>query len=556
MDQCSTNDSAKAALHPGRAEWLLAGGVVLSLLVLRWLSTYNQPWSSDEPQHLHVVWAWANGLLPYRDVFDNHTPLFHLLYAPFFRYLGERPDILEPMRLAIFPLFVVCIACIYRLGCVAFSPRAGLWGALFASLHPLFFYKMAEFRTDVLWAALWLVTLVILTGGPLTRWRLFLSGVALGATFAVSMKTILLLGVVLTAGALIALRFRREEPARPFRAVALDSAAAIAGLALIPGLLLGFFASQGALDPLYYCVITHNTIPGEQTASELLKRFIEFPHPLLFLCALVVAFALPLYGKGWPRLKTRLFLVLVAVLFYPMLHSFWPKITGQSNLPWYPLVMLCIAPVLVWLAQRCRLPAAGLLAFLLVVQGVWMWQNYESSSRSNRNRIRELALALQLTKKGETVMDAKGEVIFRPRPYYYVLETITSQRLAMGLLPDEISASLIESRTAVIRPSRRLTAAAQEFVDENYVSIGKFYVLGQHLKRDIAVRITIPGEYTVIGKKGPVPARLNGEPFSPTQWLDAGEYKIEVESPADRKAALIWTRAASLGLSPFRKRTP
>ncbi|MEI9898034.1 MAG: hypothetical protein WDN28_30300 [Chthoniobacter sp.] len=37
---------------------------------------------SDEPQHLHVVWAWTKGLLPYRDVFDNHAPLFQICARP------------------------------------------------------------------------------------------------------------------------------------------------------------------------------------------------------------------------------------------------------------------------------------------------------------------------------------------------------------------------------------------------------------------------------------------------------------------------------------------
>src|SRR4029453_6168695 len=52
-----------------------------------------------EPQHLPVVWAWTQGLLPYRDVFDNHMPLFHVLSIPAFLALGERPDAVLWMRL-------------------------------------------------------------------------------------------------------------------------------------------------------------------------------------------------------------------------------------------------------------------------------------------------------------------------------------------------------------------------------------------------------------------------------------------------------------------------
>ena len=59
-----------------RLEVLVAAGFFLVLLALRCFYASNQPWDSDEPQHLHVVWAWANGMLPYKDVFDNHAPLF------------------------------------------------------------------------------------------------------------------------------------------------------------------------------------------------------------------------------------------------------------------------------------------------------------------------------------------------------------------------------------------------------------------------------------------------------------------------------------------------
>jgi hypothetical protein len=45
---------------------------------------------SDEPQHLHVMWGWTRGLVQYRDVFDNHLPLLHLLFAPVMALVPER----------------------------------------------------------------------------------------------------------------------------------------------------------------------------------------------------------------------------------------------------------------------------------------------------------------------------------------------------------------------------------------------------------------------------------------------------------------------------------
>ena len=81
-----------------RVELGIGVAILLVLLGLRWFYVNAQRWDSDEPQHLHVVWAWANGMLPYKDVFDNHSPLFQAISAPFFALLGERSDIVTAMR--------------------------------------------------------------------------------------------------------------------------------------------------------------------------------------------------------------------------------------------------------------------------------------------------------------------------------------------------------------------------------------------------------------------------------------------------------------------------
>src|SRR5579885_3030270 len=58
---------------------------VTALLLIGSLTALHAFWlhgiayNSDEGQHLHVAWSWTQGLLPYRDVFDNHGPLFGLI---------------------------------------------------------------------------------------------------------------------------------------------------------------------------------------------------------------------------------------------------------------------------------------------------------------------------------------------------------------------------------------------------------------------------------------------------------------------------------------------
>src|SRR5207253_3754922 len=87
----------------------LAVLVVLSA-IMRIVAYFRFRFDSDEPQHLHVAWGWTQGLVQYRDVFDNHAPLFHLASAPLLRLLGERDDILLWMRAPMLVLFAIVIA--------------------------------------------------------------------------------------------------------------------------------------------------------------------------------------------------------------------------------------------------------------------------------------------------------------------------------------------------------------------------------------------------------------------------------------------------------------
>src|SRR5438132_6772311 len=77
-----------------KAERRAAVILFVLLLAMRVLYACHYRIDSDEPQHLHVVWGWANGQLPYLNFFDNHAPLFHILCAPLFTLLGERADII------------------------------------------------------------------------------------------------------------------------------------------------------------------------------------------------------------------------------------------------------------------------------------------------------------------------------------------------------------------------------------------------------------------------------------------------------------------------------
>ncbi len=106
---------------------------------------------TDEAQHLHVVWGWAHGMLPYRDFFDNHVPLFHVLCVPFYLLMGDRADLLIWARMAMLPIFLLCLLCAWMTARAVFGQRAALWTAVGVCLWPQFLDCTAQFRTDDLW---------------------------------------------------------------------------------------------------------------------------------------------------------------------------------------------------------------------------------------------------------------------------------------------------------------------------------------------------------------------------------------------------------------------
>ena len=563
LDDTTTSSWGKLT----RMERIMACTAAALLLVLRWFYARSLPWNSDEPQHLHVVWAWATGLLPYRDVFDNHTPLFHLLSVPLFRLLGERADIVLPMRLAMIPLFAMSLWCTYRVGAQVFSPRAGLWSALLLGFYPKYFFMMGQYRTDVLWTVLWVGALVVLTGGVLTKRRLFFAGLLVGAAFAVSMKTALLLLTMIAAGVVTWIAYWRFAPrktdASPASIGILSSTtAALAGLLLIPSLIVSFFAMKGALDPLYYCVIQHNILPDKNGWLHELRRFYS-RESLTLLPALALAATSRAFFVADPRRTSRqLFVILLAGFYCPLLRGFWRTITSQDYVPWYPLLALVVAPAILLIAAvvTLRWPRWGvwlaLPLLLLLAGGELRWILRRSIfGEGSPDRIATIAQTLRLTEPGEYVMDPKGDLIFRPRPYYYVLETLTHRRLKYGLMKDELSERLIETRTAVVETSSsRMTEKSLDFVHRNYLRVGYLDVLGKMIStyQDGAAlfEVTIPERYIITAKQGRVAGTLDGQPLDGARWLAAGPHELRLTSPAS-EVAVVWARALERGFSPF-----
>jgi len=560
---------ARAGEGAGGKEWrgerAMAVWLFAVTLLLRIVHVFHYPVNSDEPQHLHVVWGWAHGLLQYRDVFDNHTPLFHLLCAPLLFVFGERPGILYLMRLAMIPLSVAALWGTYQLGWVLFSRRVGLWAAVFTGLLPGFFFCSGEFRTDDLWTVLWLLALAVAVRGQLTWKRGLGVGFLLGTAVGVSLKTTLLLAsfgvAVLAAASLTA-----KDRARPLLCrLSLCAVAALAGLVVVPSALVLFFFAQGALVPFVYGTVQHNILPG-------LGHW-RYPQQSLL-------FPTMLPGLWWGartiirrtadvRLAARRAVIfLTPAIYISALFSFWPLLTREDYLPFYPLLILLLTPVILavpgWIAhwRGSLLPPRfvvlvptcfAILEIACVVGDRSLWRD------RTRNATDLLAEVLQLTQPTDPVVDVKGETVFRPRSSYYVLEDITRARISQGLLADDIPERLVATRTCVAAAdNEKFPPRTRAFLQENYLPVGHLRVAGQFLTPRTAndgvasfpFDVRIPAQYAVISETGTSTGWLDGTPYEDARFLVPGPHEYR-SSSGEGRLALVWAQAVERGFSPF-----
>ena len=542
----------------------LAGVFLLAVLGLRILYAWHFRIDSDEPQHLHVVWAWSRGLLPYRDVFDNHTPLFQALCAPLFRALGVRADILLPMRAAMIPIFAATIWCVWKIARSFCTPRLALWTAVLAALWPPFFFTSIEFRTDELWALVWLLTLTVLVTGKLSAARLFCAGLLLGAAFCVSMKSSLYAAALVFAlGALLI--FRRAAGERTDgRRIGQGACCAVAGVLLMPALVVLFFILNGAGPQMYDCVIRHNILPGTHNLGGVARSVF---HWLLWLLPLGAGGMLIARLPLSPDVRCRIaFAFFAAALYGSTLLSFWPILTAEDYLPFYPAMAITAAPALLWLgcfaASRLRLPAVAAPALFAAASMAWIVRAQSPLTDETADKIGIIADTLRLTGEDDWVMDAKGETIYRNRASRYVMEELTNKRLRSGLLPDDVAHWLIEKRAPLVT-TRRMPLAARAFIKANYVAIAyRLRTLGQVLREDgvptrgpIHFEIAVIHRYTLVTREGIAAGTLDGTAFTAPRELAAGPHEF---LPAKSTGALIlvWAQAVERGYSPFTKIKP
>lgn len=529
-----------------RWPWLALA--LLATMRLAWLNAY--PLNSDEAQHAHVAWAWTQGLRLYRDVFDNHGPLFSGLHAWVLRAIGERPDALTWLRLSMQVWYAVALFSIWRIGRRLYTPHIAFYAMLIVALVPRFFFVSGQFRTDDMWMALWLAALAVVAGAPPRAWRWFVAGLLAGAALSVSQKTLVLLCLALLAGVVVSLARPTGRRAPPWRSIACG----LFGLVLVPAIFIAWIAWRGDLGPAWYALVGYN-VGGASKAYALPKLGV-----FLLLSGICVYLAfrhvrrLAREAFDWP-----VFLALQAGLFLFLVWFVWPLITAQDFLPAIPplVLVLCGATArLPWLresALRRRVLAKAVIGVecIALVMTAPPWSDRLGCQRE------ELATVLRYTDPGDTVMDAKGDAIFRPRPFFPVIESMAMIRLRSGHMPDTIAQSLVEHRTMLVL-RRRLPPASDTFVETSYLPVtGDVWMAGMYVASERGMRtvdLALPGDYVLTDGTQRLRASIDGGAVSDSWNLGVGKHQIDTTT--DRALLLVWRQAWERGWRPAVVRPP
>ncbi len=534
----------------------MALGLLIAGISLRLLYIQHYRIDSDEPQHLHVVWAWTQGLLPYRDVFDNHSPLFQALSAPLFRFFGERPDIVLPMRLTELPLYVLSVLCVWRLAARFCEPKVAMWTGVITALLPPWFLASIEFRPDQLWTLCWL--LILLTAGSQTRSlsRSFGFGALLGLSFCVSMKSTLF-ALALGQAAIAQFIFQwRADRRLLWKGLGRHLGAVLAGLSIPPSLVWLYFVRHHATGDFIYGVIGHNVLPGSGGHIMGLTALIRWSAG----AAIAGAAGWAITRTPLPQEKRKQFALLFFSNWFYLLSllAFWPVVTMEDHLPWLPSSTLLGVPVLFWLAGRSLprlLPGAG--GLLGMAEFLWLFATVLPWQDDTGNKIGMVADTLKLTAPGDFVMDSKGETIYRRRPFRYVLESRTFQRLKRGWLVDDIPDRLARTRTP-LATLQRMPRLARTLIRSNYIPIAyRLRVAGKMIRNQpvsagehCAFEVVVPQRYALITPSGVPAGSLDDRPFDGPRELGPGMHLFIPSKPAG-EIALIWAPALERGYSPF-----
>ena len=461
--------------------------IIISLIIVTFLLRipilFVRYFDPDEFQHLHAAFSLYNGLIPYRDFFEHHTPFIWFLLAPLYPIFGADIPLIYAARILMLIFTAGIFYLTYLLGKRFYSSDIGLLATLFLSCMIMFLEQTIEIRPDVPETFFLLLSLLFITRGiteKANKWYV-LSGLAIGISILFSQKALFaLVGLVaIFVWIFIENRFAHEQD-RPKNQSIKEFFLFISGL-VIPifltccfFLVLGyltefinlnliinlrwkvrfspsvflipsfkqntFFWTLGIMGLLLATIDLHNKderLKGSFTmllsAYALLIGLFLIPVPykeyyvmvlplLAIYCAYTLKIIISFSISEKPIIKWNLIRFIISVLTFIIALCYMLDFIQPSLLN-SKIAYEIICGILVILIILTLLKGKRNIALLLASIGIIIFplqQIYHQTERSNTGQLEDIKFIMNNTTPDDTVLDGwSGFGVFRPHAYYY-----------------------------------------------------------------------------------------------------------------------------------------
>jgi hypothetical protein len=429
-------------------------------------------------------------MIPYRDFWENHTPLFHIIISLLFTFLSESSNVIIILRyLCLLPVILIFYLT-YKLIESFSNQRILLYTIFFLCMNKWFIEKTCEARPDSILVLLSLAGIYFwIKGLESTKNRfLFISGLFTGLAFITSPKAIVTILALVFSEFLYAMTNKGKLS---FKNIIKKNLIFLSGL-LIPFIFLYFYLFfNNALSPFYHCFWT-SVIKNPNRfspASDIRKSF--FINTTFWIFS-IAGFLLFLYRFSTKKEKSIYhctflsIIILHSIIYYKLMPSPYP----QSALILFPILSFYAANSFhafeLYLANKVHRRFGRIFLYTIIVFSVispFVGFIYQDSIFENKNSIQKqkIDFILSHTPKDARIFDCQGFYIFRkPACYYAVLVKDVLIAMEKGLIHYDINADLIKNRCSMGIIDYRWTMLPKEtiqFFNENFVMFPKLNLL-------------------------------------------------------------------------------
>jgi hypothetical protein len=497
---------------------------------------------ADESQHLHAAWLVGQGQVPYRDFWENHTPLLYCALAPLTRWLPDRPEIYTVGRIAMVLLTVGILVVTYRLG-----RRVGTHVAILAvvllGVQSRFVIYTTQVRPDVPALLCWLLTLL-----AVVRWReegravwLWMAGLGLGVGVTFTPKAVYgalgVAAVIVGAGCAEHIGVRRTLGAlrRLLPGIAVPLLALVGWLWVVGG--------RAALDGFIADVVL-----GNLHFPDLTKQLPAMDEEWIVYVLGLVGLILTVRGHGRQVLRSAIHgpLVLTAGVISTILLV--PSTPAVYPYTWLPVLAaasvyasISLSTVLRWArGQRAYLVGAGVTALVVAVVAIPLVASaLGQRPQRYRAQIDRMRSMLTYACVGEPVLDGMALAVFRPAAYrYHVLVRGLASQIGHGVIAREgILADIRRAGAPIANPDRRLGVLGSpldRLLATHYVpgpqglllAGARLALTGDRAEGSESVAMLTAGFYRLTAPDG-VAVALDGTRVEPgLVWLERGDHTV------------------------------